>query len=80
LGKFHQARGHDTNSCYALNNQLSTLADRGLMGKYIKSDTDVEPSRTRPVPDLHETPVLGDFNTIVGGFAGGGQAQLGKDM
>jgi len=50
------------------------------MGKYIKSDTDVEPSRTRPVPDLHETPVLGDFNTIVGGFAGGGQAQLGKDM
>jgi len=71
--KFHQAGGHDTNSCYSLNNQLSTLANRGLMGKYMKSDTDVDPSRTRPVPDLHETPVLGDFNTIAGGFAGGGQ-------
>jgi len=45
------------------------LADRGLMGKYIKANTDVEPSGTRSVPDLHETPVLRDFNTIAGGFA-----------
>jgi len=76
--KFHQAGGHDTNSCYALNNQLSTLADRGLMGRYMKSDTDAEPSRTRPVPDLHETPVLGDFNTIAGGFVGGGQTSSAR--
>jgi len=43
------------------------------MGKYIKANVDVEPSGTHSVPDLHETPVLGDFNTIAGGFAGGGQ-------
>ena len=76
--KFHQAGGHDTNLCYTLNNQLSMLADRGLMGKYIKANTDVEPSGTRPVPDLHETPVLGDFNTIAGDFAGGGQTSSAR--
>ncbi|XP_027910362.1 uncharacterized protein LOC114169420 [Vigna unguiculata] len=76
--KFHQAGGHDTNSCYALNNQLSTLADRGLMEKFMKSDTDAKPSKTRTVPDLHETPVLGDFNTIAGGFARGGQTSSAR--
>ena len=76
--KFHQAGGHDTNSCYALNNQLSVLADRGLMGKYIKSNTDVEPFGTRSVLHLHETLVLGDFNTIAGGFAGGGQTSSAR--
>ncbi|XP_027915149.1 uncharacterized protein LOC114174510 [Vigna unguiculata] len=76
--KFHQAGSHDTNSCYALNNQLSTLADRGLMRKFMKSDTDAEPSETCPAPDLHETPVLGDFNTIAGGFAEGGQTSSAR--
>jgi len=74
----HQVGGHDTNSCYALNNQLSVLANRGLMGKYIKANTNVEPSRTHPVSDLHETPVLGDFNTTVGGFAGGGHTSSAR--
>ncbi|XP_027932759.1 uncharacterized protein LOC114188367 [Vigna unguiculata] len=76
--KFHQAGGHDTNSCYALNNQLSVLADKGIMGKYIKAYVDVQPSRTHSATDLHETPVLGDFNTIVGGFAGGGQTSSAR--
>ncbi|XP_027903575.1 uncharacterized protein LOC114163464 [Vigna unguiculata] len=69
--KFHQAGGHDTNSCYTLTNQLSTLLDKGLMKKYVKADADAEPSETPSATDLHEIPILGDFNTIVGGFAGG---------
>ena len=76
--KFHQVGGHDTNSCCALNNHLSVLTDKGLMKKYIKVDVDVEPSRTPSVTDLHETPVLGDFNKIAGGFAGGGQTSSAR--
>ncbi|XP_027902747.1 uncharacterized protein LOC114162932 [Vigna unguiculata] len=54
------------------------LADRGLLEKFMKSDTDAKPSETRTVPDLHETPVLGDFNMVAGGFAGGGQTSSAR--
>ena len=52
------------------------LTDKGLMKKYIK--VYVEPSGTPWVIDLHETPVLGDFNTIAGGFARGGQTSSAR--
>ena len=76
--EFHRARGHDTNSCYALNYQLSILANRGLLGKFMKSDADEKSSEIRTVPDVHETPILRDFNTIAGGFAGGGHTSSAR--
>ena len=48
------------------------------MGKYIKADVNVEPTETHSVTDLHETLVLGDFNTIAGGFARGGQTSSAR--
>jgi len=74
--EFHKTHGHDTEDCYSLTGQLISLAHRGLMNKYIKDDqpkTELAKSCSSPKPSRgpHEIPILGDFNTIAGGFAGG---------
>jgi len=76
--EFHQTRGHDTNYCYGLRYQLSVLANRGLLAKFMKSGADEKSPEIRMAPDIHETPILGDFNTIAGGFAGGGSTSSAR--
>jgi len=75
--RFHQVGGHDTDSCYTLANQLSTLLDRGLMKKYVKINIKEKPILSSAT-ELHEEPILGDFNIIAGGFARGGQTSLAR--
>ena len=79
--EFHKTHGHDTENCYSLTGQLVSLARRGLMSKYIKDDqSKVEPTQSSPNPiqESHEIPILGDFNTIAGGFAGGGSTRSAR--
>jgi len=76
--EFHQTRGHGTNYCYGLRYQLSVLANRGLLTKFMKTDAEEKSSEVRTAPDIHETPILGDFNTIAGGFSGGGQTSSAR--
>jgi len=64
--EFHKTHGHDTESCLG---QLASLPRRGILLKYVSSE-DRE--------DMDEIPILGDFNTIAGGFAGGGPTKFAR--
>ncbi|XP_027920620.1 uncharacterized protein LOC114178750 [Vigna unguiculata] len=79
--EFHKTHGHNTKDCFPLTGHLASLARRGLVDKYIKGNN----TKTKPVEQFskatagpHEIPVLGDFNTIVGGFAGGGPTKSAR--
>jgi len=79
--EFHKTHGHDTEDCFPLIGQLANLARRGLVDKYIKNDdTKMKPAGqfSKEVAGPHEIPVLGDFNTIAGGFAGGGPTKSAR--
>jgi len=72
--EFHSSHGHDIESCFPLIGQLASLARRGLMDKYIKggsTKTKHTKSLSKQAVGPHEIPILGDFNTIAGGFARG---------
>jgi len=51
------------------------------MSKYIKDDlpkTEPAKSSLKPTQGSHEIPILGDFNTIAEGFAGGGSTRSAR--
>jgi len=72
--EFHKTHGHDTENCFPLNGQLASLARRGLLRRYVRSkgqeNKDQQLEKNHIIEDTHETPILRDFNTIVGVFAG----------
>ena len=79
--KFHKTHEHDTENCFPLNGQLANLTRRGLLRRYTKSDSWEGKDQQREYNhalETHETPVLGDFNTIAGGFAGGGMTNSAR--
>ncbi|XP_027916049.1 uncharacterized protein LOC114175492 [Vigna unguiculata] len=79
--EFHRTHGHDTEDCFPLIGQLASLARRGLVNKYVKGDnmkTKLAESSTKTTAGPHEIPVFGDFNTIAGGFAGGGPTKSAR--
>lgn len=79
--RISQDHGHDTESCFSLIGQLASLARRGPIDKYIKGgSTKVKPieSLSKAAVGPHKIPILGDFNTIAGGFAGGGPTKSAR--
>ena len=70
--EFHEAFGHHINNCLSLGYQLDELVKSGFLKDYL-----AEPTTTMALPEpaedqAHEMPVLGEVNTIAGGFSGGG--------
>ena len=79
--EFHKTHGHDTEGCFWLTNQLANLARRGLIQNYLKPENNRKVATSQNgslTGEQHETPILGDFNTIAGGFAGGGTTRSGR--
>jgi len=75
---FHQTQGHDTERCQVLMFQLVGLVDAGHLKQYIQTkEKEVPPRGTTSKDNDHVTPVLGDFNTIVGRFSGRGTSAAG---
>ena len=70
---FHQAHMHDAMKCQTLTHQLIVLVEKGFLKKYLQIRYKGEGTRTTALKGHdHESPILGYFNTIVGGFSGGG--------
>jgi len=70
---FHQARRHDTERYQTLQHQLTSLLEKGHLRRFLRSEAGAKAvHKTKPQDDNHVAPVLGDFNTIVGGFSRGG--------
>jgi len=76
---FHQTRGHDTERCQALIFQLAGIVEIGHLKQYIQTkEKEVSSRGTTPKDNDHVTPILGDFNTIAGGFSGGGTSAASR--
>jgi len=54
-------------------NQLSALLAKGLMKKYMGDNKEGGKIEMPKAIEHHEVHILGDFNTIAKGFAGGGR-------
>lgn len=42
--EYHKARGHDTENCFALKNEIEKLIRKGMLKKYVKDDADASTS------------------------------------
>src|ERR1044072_272107 len=84
---FHQHVGHETDSCYALADQIEGLVQGGYFREYVrrrsrspnqadKGGKTVEEETSKDGNDKSSTMVLGKLAgrlcSIIGGFAGGG--------
>jgi len=80
--EFHKTHGHDTEGCYPLTGQLASLARRGMIQRYVSQESPraetERPQHQKQTGESHEIPILGDFNTIAGGFAGGGPTKSSR--
>uniref|UniRef100_A0A151UIC5 Retrotransposon gag domain-containing protein n=1 Tax=Cajanus cajan TaxID=3821 RepID=A0A151UIC5_CAJCA len=72
--EFHRAHGHSTENCFVLGRQIERLIKEGRLRE------EKTPPRDSPtkVSETHQQPIHGDFNTIAGGFAGGGPTSAAR--
>jgi len=70
--EFHKAFGHDVEHCIALGYQLAGLIKDGFLKEYLEGSQEGSKEELPPVEQGHKIPVLGEINTILGGFSGGG--------
>jgi len=72
--EFHRAWGHNVERCLILAYQLLKLVKEGFLTRYLEDDQQ-EPEGEATTQELnHEVSILGDLNTIAGGFSGGGSS------
>jgi len=70
--KFHKAFGHDEENCIVLGYQLSGVMKVGLLQDYLVGGQEESKLESPSEEQRHEVPILGEINTISGGFYGGG--------
>lgn len=77
--EFHRAHDHDTERCLALKYQLAKLVTKGFLVKYLQDLNIDQKGEDQPREHNHETPIFGDFNTIVDGFSGVGYSSSSQN-
>ena len=68
---FHQAFRHGIERCITLSYQLEDLVKEFLLTEYLEVDQKGLHMEAASSDQRHEAPVLGEMNTIAGGFFGG---------
>ncbi|XP_057958420.1 uncharacterized protein LOC131151190 [Malania oleifera] len=74
--KFHKDRGHDTEECIQLTNEIEALIKKGYLSRFIKKEDPPRESRKQKRPNANdkEKQVIGEIAMIFGGSASGGDS------
>ncbi|GAU44869.1 hypothetical protein TSUD_329260 [Trifolium subterraneum] len=84
---YHRAKGHDTEKCYRLKDLIEKLISSGHLRKFLeraakgdlnKRSPPRSPRMSPPREDDEKEPKRIAVNTIVGGFAGGGESRAAR--
>lgn len=82
--EFHQIHGHNTKNYYVTTVQLTRLAGDDALQRYLQALGERKQATplgsVAPREPTHEVPILGDFNTMAGGFPGEGVISSTSDQ
>jgi len=69
--EFHEGFGHNVEKCITMGHQLASLVKERFLKEYLEAYQE-EPKGAVALRDqVHGTPILGEMNTILGGFSVG---------
>ncbi|KAL0338052.1 UNVERIFIED_CONTAM: hypothetical protein Scaly_2080300 [Sesamum calycinum] len=80
--RFHRDRGHTTEECHHLKNEIEKLIQRGHLRQYVNREQSRQPQETASTqhPNSDNLPTAGVIAVISGGPAGGDSANARKAL
>ncbi len=75
--RFHRDRGHDTEDCFQLRDEIEALIRRGVLNRFIRNQREERRPAANATPPENpdgNRPIAGTIN-VIGGASAGGSAQ-----
>jgi hypothetical protein len=76
--KYHRIRGHDTDSCIHLRQEIEKLIQNGKLRGYAQDRKGENEQKTEKKKDEGSDGKRHTLNTISGGFSGGGESNSSR--